>query len=113
MKNQTYVLLAIFFIVVISIFSVLNVEPVEVNFLVWQGESPLIFIILFSVLLGSLVTIIFGIGKYVSLSREKKRLQQRALYLEKTIKQQTNLSLEKEEAKNNGHIDKKEDQPID
>ncbi len=96
MKQQTYVLLAIFFIIVISVISVLNVDPVGVNVLVWQGESPLIFIILFSVLLGSLVTVIFGVGKYVSLHREKKQLQQRVTYLEKALKRQTELASQSE-----------------
>jgi len=38
MKNQTYVILALLFVIVISVFSVLNVSAVEVNYLFWKGE---------------------------------------------------------------------------
>lgn|SRR5699024_4818196 len=89
MKNQTYVILALLFVIVISVFSVLNVSAVEVNYLFWKGESPLVFVILFSVLLGGVLTTAFGAGKFISMRRENKQLKHKIIHLEKTIEQQT------------------------
>lgn len=75
MKGQTYVILAIVFVIIISVFSVLNIEQVEVNYLFWSGSSPLIFVILFSVLLGGILTTVVGIRKYISLKRENSHLR--------------------------------------
>ncbi|MGM8212971.1 LapA family protein [Virgibacillus sp. W0430] len=75
MKGQTYVILTIIFIIVISVFALLNTSSVEVNYLFWSGESPLILVILFSVLLGCLVTTIAGSLKIVRLQREIKALK--------------------------------------
>lgn len=76
MKGQTYVILTILFIIVISIFAVLNIESVEVNYIFWKGHSPLIFVILFSVLLGALLTTAIGSKKYIALKREHRQLTQ-------------------------------------
>src|SRR5690625_4433974 len=89
MKNQTYVIFAIIFMIVISVFSVLNVGSVEVNYLFWKGESPLVFVILFSVLLGGILTTVFGAGKYIGLKRENKQIKRNIEHLEATIEQQT------------------------
>ncbi|HLR71487.1 MAG TPA: LapA family protein [Pseudogracilibacillus sp.] len=75
MKGQTYVILSIIFIIIISIFAVLNIDVVEVNYLFWSGSSPLVFVILFSVLLGGILTFVVGSRKYFLLLRENKRLK--------------------------------------
>lgn len=75
MKGQTYVIFAIVFTIVISVFAVLNIDSVEVNYLFWRGESPLIFVILFSVLLGGVLTTVVGAGRYIKMKREIKELQ--------------------------------------
>lgn len=93
MKNQTYVILALIFIIFIAVFSVLNVSPVEVNYLFWQGESPLVIVILISVLLGGVLTTAFGAGKFISLRRENKQLLVKIRHLEKIIEQQTDIKL--------------------
>lgn len=82
MKGQTYAILAIVFIIIISVFSVLNIETVEVNYLFWQGSSPLIFVILFSVLLGGILTTVVGSKKFFSLKRENKLLREKLTNLE-------------------------------
>lgn len=96
MKNQTYVILALLFIIIISVFSVLNVSLVEVNYLFWKGESPLVFVILFSVLLGGILTTAFGAGKFISLRRENKSLKRKIHHLEKTIEQYTAAEINQE-----------------
>lgn len=82
MKGQTYVILTILFIIVISVFAVLNVANVEVNYIFWKGESPLIFVILFSVLLGGVLTMVVSSKRYISLRRENKRLNEKLSQLE-------------------------------
>lgn len=76
MKGQTYVILTIIFIIIISVFAVLNVGAVEVNYVFWRGSSPLIFVILFSVLLGGILTTVVGSKKYFRLKRENKQLRE-------------------------------------
>lgn len=75
MKGQTYVILAIVFTIIISVFAVLNIDEVEVNYLFWSGSSPLIFVILFSVLLGGLLMMMVASKKYFQLKKQMKELE--------------------------------------
>ncbi|MFD2759525.1 LapA family protein [Lentibacillus juripiscarius] len=75
MRGQTYVILAIIFVIIVSVFAVSNVGPVEVNYLFGTGEAPLILVILFSVLMGGIITASSGLVKIVRLQRELKQLQ--------------------------------------
>lgn len=81
-KGQTYVILSILFVILIAVFSVLNISEVEVNYLFWNGSSPLIFVILFSVLLGGILTTVVGSKKYISLKKENKILHKKVAQLE-------------------------------
>lgn len=75
MKGQTYVIFAIIFVIIVAVFAVTNVETVEVNYLFWSAESPLILVILFSVLMGGLITATVGLIKMYRMQREMKRLE--------------------------------------
>ncbi|MEJ8776367.1 LapA family protein [Pseudogracilibacillus sp. ICA-222130] len=75
MKGQTYVILAIVFTIIISVFAVLNIDEVEVNYLFWSGSSPLIFVILFSVLLGGLLMMMVASKKHFQLKKQIKKLE--------------------------------------
>ncbi|MFC2948457.1 LapA family protein [Virgibacillus sediminis] len=75
MKGQTYVILAIILLFFVALFAVVNVEPVEVNYIFWSGESPLVLIILFSVLMGGIITAAVGARKILQLQREVKNLR--------------------------------------
>ncbi|MFD1018874.1 LapA family protein [Thalassobacillus hwangdonensis] len=75
MKGQSYFIFALIFALVIAIFAVINVDPVEVNYLFGTGEAPLILVILFSVLMGGLVTGAFGAVRVFRLQREVKALK--------------------------------------
>ncbi|NBJ68636.1 MULTISPECIES: lipopolysaccharide assembly protein LapA domain-containing protein [Clostridia] len=75
MKGQTYVIFAIIFVIIVAVFAVTNVETVEVNYLFWSLESPLILVILFSVLMGGLITATVGLIKMYCMQREMKRLE--------------------------------------
>lgn len=76
MKGQTYLIVSIIFVIIISVFAVLNIAEVEVNYLFWSGKSPLIFVILFSVLLGGILAMIVSSRKYLQLKRENKHLKE-------------------------------------
>jgi len=74
MRGQTYAILTIVFIIIVAIFAVTNVESVTVNYLFYKGESPLILIILFSVLMGGIITAAAGSIKMFRLKRQNKKL---------------------------------------
>ncbi|MFD1038591.1 lipopolysaccharide assembly LapA domain-containing protein [Virgibacillus byunsanensis] len=75
MKGQTYVIVAIIVLIIVAVFAVINVEAVEVNYLFGTGAIPLILLILFSVLMGGIITASAGAVKVFRLQRENKALQ--------------------------------------
>ncbi|SHF66158.1 LapA family protein [Ornithinibacillus halophilus] len=75
MKGQSYVILALIFTIIVAIFAVTNVAPVEVNYFFWKMESPLILVILFSVLMGGIITAAVGMIRMFKLKREIKVLK--------------------------------------
>src|SRR5690625_2717790 len=75
MKAQTYVILSIIVLIIVSVFAVSNVDAVNVNYLFWQGHSPLILVILISVLMGGVITAMTSSFRYFRLKRENKSLQ--------------------------------------
>src|SRR5690625_2501218 len=86
MKGQSYVILAIIFIIIVAVFAVTNVDAVEVNYLFWRAESPLILIVLFSVLMGVIITAAVGSLKIFRLQRELKALKKDNQYLQHIVK---------------------------
>ncbi|MGP4107162.1 LapA family protein [Virgibacillus sp. L01] len=74
MRGQSYVILAIIFVIIVAVFAIINVDPVEVNYLFGSGEAPLILVILFSVLMGGIITASVGLMKMIHLQRERKSL---------------------------------------
>src|SRR5690625_39457 len=87
MKGQSYVILAIIFVIIVAVFAVTNVDAVEVNYLFWSAESPLILIILFSVLMGGVMTATVGARKKYQLQREKKTLKKHYQTIEQMVKE--------------------------
>ncbi|HLS35406.1 MAG TPA: LapA family protein [Bacillota bacterium] len=85
MRGQTYVILTIIFIIIIAVFAVLNIESVEVTYFFWKVKSPLILIILFSVLLGVIVTTSVSMFKYIQLRRKNRELKQEIVQLESIL----------------------------
>lgn len=74
MRGQTYVIVTIILIIFIAIFAVMNVDTVRVNYIFWTVESPLILVILFSVLMGGVVSATVGAFKMIRLQKENKLL---------------------------------------
>ncbi|AIF43327.1 lipopolysaccharide assembly LapA domain-containing protein [Virgibacillus sp. SK37] len=94
MKGQSYVILAIVFIIVVAIFAVSNVEAVDVNYIFWTGNSPLILVILFSVLMGGIITAAVGAVKVFRLQRELRRYKHENSLMDKKL-QENGLTIEK------------------
>lgn len=86
MRGQTYTILAIVLVIIIAVFAVINVSPVEVNYLFAQAESPLILVILFSVLMGGLITGSAGMIKIYRLQRDNKALQSENTEIKEVLK---------------------------
>ncbi|CAG9619462.1 LapA family protein [Sutcliffiella rhizosphaerae] len=70
MKTQWYLLAGILFTIFVSVFAVLNVAPVEVNFLFGTAEWPLVLVILFSTLMGIIIAGSIGIYQVVMTRRK-------------------------------------------
>ncbi|PWA10740.1 DUF1049 domain-containing protein [Pueribacillus theae] len=75
MKGQIGFILALVFAVLIAIFAVLNVEAVEVNYGFAKTESPLVLLILGSVLMGGVIVSLFGAVRMYRLKRQVKELE--------------------------------------
>src|SRR5699024_10836387 len=104
MKGQSYVILAIILVIIIAVFAVINVSPVEVNYLFWKMESHLILVILFSVLMGGLITGAAGMVKIFRLQREIIALRVENKQMKKVIqknelKDQININKKKIQSK--------------
>jgi len=96
MKGQTYVILGIIVLIIVSVFAVTNVEAVKVNYLFWSGESPLILVILFSVLMGGLITAAVGSIRIIHLQRENKSIKAEKNKYENLLKKHHLLDEKKE-----------------
>lgn len=97
MKGQTYVILSIVFVIIVAIFAVTNVDTVQVNYLFWSGESPLILVILFSVLMGGVITAAAGVVKLFRMQRELRTLHAENQKMKKTLEENGLLSHMEEE----------------
>ncbi|WP_174613915.1 LapA family protein [Virgibacillus ihumii] len=98
MRGQSYVILAIIFVIIIAIFAVINVEPVEVNYLFGIGQAPLILVILFSVLMGGVITAAVNLIKIIHLQREKRSLQHENNQLKETLKEHNLLDTNQDDS---------------
>ncbi len=75
MKGQWGLVVALIFALIIAVFSVVNVDPVQVNYVFGTSDWPLVLVILGSVLMGAILVLGFGMVKYYRLKRELKNLK--------------------------------------
>ncbi|SES18995.1 LapA family protein [Salisediminibacterium halotolerans] len=75
MRGQWGLIVGIIIVVIIAVFSVVNVDPVEVDYIVGTGDWPLVLVILGSVLMGGLIVGSVGIYRIFRLQQEIKRLK--------------------------------------
>ncbi|ADU29768.1 LapA family protein [Evansella cellulosilytica] len=77
MRGQWTLIVGIIIAIVIATFAVINVDPVEVNYLFGQNEWPLVLVILGSVLMGGIIVGSVGIYKIYRLQMEIKSLKEK------------------------------------
>lgn len=87
MRGQTYVILAFLFVIIVAVFAVTNVDAVNVNYLFWSGEAPLILVILFSVLMGGIITAAAGAVKLFRLQRQIRSLKSEKTHMREVLEQ--------------------------
>jgi lipopolysaccharide assembly protein A len=95
-KGQTRLIFALLFALLIAVFAVLNVNPVQVHYGFGTSEWPLVLVILTSVLMGGLVVAFVGGFRIFNLQREVKRLRKENMQLNEKINQIDNESEELE-----------------
>ncbi len=84
-RGQTYVIVAIIFVILVAIFAVMNVSPVQVTYFFWQVESPLILVILFSGLMGGMITAAVGMVRMFKLQKEIKVIRRKNAALSQLV----------------------------
>lgn len=72
MKQQWTLIFALFFALIIAVFSVVNVAPVPVDYVFGVAEFPLIMVILGSALAGGFVVGLFGT---IRMMRQNRRIR--------------------------------------
>ncbi|WP_046215641.1 LapA family protein [Paenibacillus wulumuqiensis] len=75
MKFQWLLILGLIFALIIAVFAVINVDPVQVNLLFDMVQIPLILLILGCALVGGLIVGFYGIYRQYRLQRQIKMLQ--------------------------------------
>lgn len=75
MKFRWLLVLAFLFAVMITIFAVVNVDTVTVNFVFGEAEWPLVLVILVSALMGVLLSGTVALVKIFSLQKNIRALQ--------------------------------------
>ncbi|MFC4966248.1 lipopolysaccharide assembly LapA domain-containing protein [Paenibacillus sp. GCM10023248] len=75
MKMQWILICALLFALLTAVFAVVNVEPVQVNFIFAQTSIPLILVIISSTLLGGVIVALFGMVRQYKLHRRVKHLE--------------------------------------
>ena len=87
---QWSLILSILFAIVIAVFAVLNIEPVQVNYLFGNTQMPLILIILFTALLGAAISGFMAMFKSISAHKRINDLKKEMTAKEITIAAQQN-----------------------
>ncbi|TXC90061.1 DUF1049 domain-containing protein [Metabacillus litoralis] len=85
MKRQWSLVVAIIFALIIALFAVINVEPVQVDYLFGTSEWPLILIILGSVLMGGFIIASAGVVRILSVQRKLKSTEKENIKLKEEL----------------------------
>lgn len=84
---QKKILFILFFAVLVAIFAIHNSHPVLLEFFEWHREIPLIFIILASIVMGSLLMTLVTSIKHLKMNKEIKLLRNQNKELKEKIKE--------------------------
>ena len=83
---QTRVIVFLIFTLIVVVFSVMNIQPVVIDFYFAQANVPLILLIIFSILIGALLMYILSSMKYLKATRRIKALEKENERLEQEVK---------------------------
>lgn len=89
MKMQWAILIGLLFAIIISVFAIVNVEEVPVNYIFGEAHLPLILVILGSTLIGALISASFATVKIFGLRRKLK-------FTEKQLDDRDTIIIEKD-----------------
>ncbi|HSJ36952.1 MAG TPA: lipopolysaccharide assembly protein LapA domain-containing protein [Planococcus sp. (in: firmicutes)] len=98
MKTQWLLLVGLVFAIIIAVFSVVNVDPVPVNYVFGEAEFPLILVILAAALLGALMSGVVALARGYTLQHKVKGLQKEMAVKESLIATQQNEIAEYQKA---------------
>ena len=90
MKFQWNLLFGLLFAIIIALFAIFNIESVQVNYIFGKAELPLVLVILFSALLGAMVSGFVAMFRTVQSNHRLKELQKEITLKEQTIATQQN-----------------------
>lgn len=85
-KSQFLFILSLILAVIVTVFALTNSSPVVINFFFTEFTGSLALVIFLSAMLGALVVMLLGIGRFIGFKLETKRLS----------KEKTTLTKEKE-----------------
>lgn len=85
-KSQFLFILSLILAVIVTVFALTNSSPVVINFFFTEFTGSLALVIFMSSMLGALVVMFLGIGRFIGFKLETKRLN----------KEKTTLTKEKE-----------------
>jgi putative membrane protein len=85
MKSQWTLILALVFALIVAIFAVINVNPVEVQYLFGTASWPLILVILGSAVMGAIAAVAAGIFRLLQQQKRMKQLQKENEALQKKV----------------------------
>ncbi|MBM6619710.1 LapA family protein [Bacillus suaedaesalsae] len=85
MKGQWTLILALLFALIVAVFAVINVNPVEVDYLFGVANWPLILVILGSSVMGAIAAGSIGIFRLLQQQRKIKHLQKENNELQKKL----------------------------
>lgn len=71
---QIRLIVLLIFTLFVAVFAVMNVQPVEINFIYYQAEVKLIFVIILSILIGTLFMFFISSMKQLQLTRKIRAL---------------------------------------
>lgn len=85
MQRQWSIIFAILFALIIAVFAVINVDPVEVDYLFGTSQWPLVLVILGSVLMGGFIIASAGVVRIIALQRKLKAVEKENAHLKTEI----------------------------
>jgi len=99
MKGQSHIILALVFALVVAIFSISNIQNVEVNYMFGHFKIPLVIVILGSVMFGALIVFLVGGWKFIKMKSRLKNLEREIHQLQMSSKKESVVDVDEQAVK--------------